>query len=147
MYQADAATCNACPAKSRCTTSPRGRTLRRSLDETYFDRVRGYQGTEPDEKALRKSRVWVEPLFAEAKEWHGMFRFRRLRKVNGEALLVAAGQNVKRLLTFGGRGPGKATQVAALRPPGPPPPHPIILAAGITVVRKHLAQNVSQQAG
>ncbi len=118
-YQADAATCNACPAKSRCTTSPHGRTLRRSLDEAYFDRVRAYQDTEPYRKAIRKRKVWVEPLFAEGKEWHGMsrFRLRRLWKVNIEALLVAAGQNAKRLLAFGVRGPGKMAQAAALRPP------------------------------
>ena len=61
----------------------------------------------------------MEPLFAEAKEWHGMrrFRLRRLEKVNVEALLIASGQNVKRLLAFGGRRPKKPAQVAALRPP------------------------------
>lgn len=46
------------------------------------------------------------------------FRLRRLEKVNAEALLIAAGQNVKRLLAFRGRGPGKIAQAAALRPPG-----------------------------
>jgi hypothetical protein len=63
--------------------------------------------------------VWVEPSFAEAKEWHGMrrFRLRRLEKVNIEALLVASGQNVKRLLAFGGHRPKKLAQAAALRPP------------------------------
>jgi len=63
--------------------------------------------------------VWVEPLFGEAKEWHGMrrFRLRRLKKVNMEALLIASGQNVKRLLAFEGRRPNKPAQEAALRPP------------------------------
>jgi hypothetical protein len=81
--------------------------------------VRGYRGTFAYEKALRKRSVWVEPLFAEAKEWHGMrrFRLRRLEKVNIEALLIASGQNVKRLLAFGGRKPKKWAQAAALRPP------------------------------
>ncbi len=43
----------------------------------------------------------------EAKDWHGMrrFRLRRLEKVSIEALLIASGQNVKRLLAFGGRRP------------------------------------------
>jgi hypothetical protein len=39
--------------------------------------------------------------------------------VNMEALLIASGQNVKRLLTFEGRRPKKTAQVAALRPPVP----------------------------
>ena len=45
-------------------------------------------------------------LFAEAKEWHGLrrFRLRGLEKVNGEALLIAAGQNLKRLLSWRGWG-------------------------------------------
>jgi hypothetical protein len=45
------------------------------------------------------------------------FRLRRLEKVNIEALMIASGQNVKRVLTFGGRRPKKLAQAAALRPP------------------------------
>ena len=71
--------------------------------------MRRHRGTGPYEKALRKRAVWVEPLFGEAQEWHGMsrLRLRRLEKVNTEALLIASGQNVKRLVAFGGRGPKK----------------------------------------
>jgi hypothetical protein len=55
---------------------------------------------------MRKRRVWVEPLFAEAKDWHGLrrFRLRGLEKVNMEALLIAAGQNLKRVLSWRGWG-------------------------------------------
>jgi hypothetical protein len=71
-----------------------------------LDRVRGYHATEPDAKAMRKRQVWVEPLFAEAKAWHGLrrFRLRGLEQVNGEARLIAAGQNLKRLLRYRGWG-------------------------------------------
>jgi len=118
-YQAKTGACDACTLRSDCTTSKTGRQILRHFDEEYVDRVKGYRGTFPYEKALRKRRVWVEPLFAEAKDWHGMrrFRLRRLEKVNIEALLIASGQNVKRLLTFGGRRPKKPAQAAALRPP------------------------------
>lgn len=76
------------------------------MDEQYLDRVRGYHTTEPYKKALRKRQVWVEPLFAEGKDWHGMrrFRLRRLWRVNCEALLRAGGQNLKRLLKKRGWG-------------------------------------------
>ncbi len=106
IYQAPAATCNACPLKARCTTSRRGRRVRRSVDEPYLDRVRGYHATEAYAKAMRKRKVWVEPLFAEAKDWHGLrrFRLRGLDNVNIEGLLVAAGQNLKRLLSRRGWG-------------------------------------------
>jgi DDE family transposase len=55
---------------------------------------------------MRKRSVWVEPLFAEGKDWHGMrrFRLRRLWRVNCEALIRAAGQNLKRLLQKRGWG-------------------------------------------
>src|SRR6266699_3940049 len=99
-YRARAKDCNHCPLKAKCTTSKQGRSLCRSVDEACLDRVRSYQATEAYKKALRKRQVWVEPLFAEAKDWHGMrrFRLRRLWRVNCEALRIAAGQNLKRLL-------------------------------------------------
>jgi transposase len=118
-YRAKAGTCDACSLRSDCTTGKLGRQILRHFEEEYVERVKGYRGTFPYEKALRKRRVWVEPLFAEAKDWHGMrrFRLRRLEKVNIEALLIASGQNVKRVLTFEGRRPKKLAQAAALRPP------------------------------
>ncbi|MDQ3694151.1 MAG: transposase [Chloroflexota bacterium] len=93
LYQAPAATCNACPLKPRCTASAQGRQLKRGFNEAYLDWVRGYHATEPYAKAMGKRQVWVEPLFAEAKAWHGLsrFRLRGLPKVNGEALLIVAG--------------------------------------------------------
>jgi Transposase DDE domain len=120
-YSARASACNACSLKARCTKSTKGRWIRRSFDEEYLERVRAYRHSEPYRKAIRKRAVWVEPLFGEAKDWHGLrrFRLRRLEKVNTEALLKAAGQNVKRLLGFGRRGPKGPAQVIALRQPAP----------------------------
>src|SRR6266699_1770325 len=99
-YRARAKDCNHCPLKAQCTTSKQGRSLCRSVDEEYLDRVRAYQPTEPYKKAPRKRSVWVEPLFAEGKDWHGMrrLRLRQLERVTGEALMRAAGQNLKRRL-------------------------------------------------
>ena len=81
------------------------------------------------EKALRQRRVWVEPLFGEAKDGHGLrrFRLRGLPKVNSAALLRAAGQNLKRLLRKRGWGrrpwPGGAAELSYPIPcalcPGP----------------------------
>jgi hypothetical protein len=101
VYQAEAATCQECAPRPRCTTGSSNRRIHRSFDEAYLDRVREYHATEAYQKAIRKRQVWVEPLFAEAKDWHGLrrFRLRGLEKVNGEALLIAAGQNLKRLLS------------------------------------------------
>jgi hypothetical protein len=122
-YRADTSACRACPLKERCTPSEGVRNINRYLNEEYVERVRAYRGTEPYEKALRKRGVWVEPLFGEAKEWHGMIRFRlrTLKKVNIEALVIAAGQNVKRLLVWRARGPRSVAQAMTLRRLEPPP--------------------------
>jgi len=121
-YRAKASACNACPLKPKCTTNNHGRNLTRSPEESYLERVRAYRETWPYQKALRKRKVWIEPLFAEAKEWHGVrrFRLRRLKKVNIEALIIAAGQNIKRLMGASRRGPRSLPQAAALHFPEPP---------------------------
>src|SRR3954451_1466685 len=106
IYEAPNGACAACTLRPQGTTSKLGRRVGRSLEETYLDRVRSYHVTEPYVKAMRKRQVWVEPLFAEAKDWHGLrrFRLRGLEKVNSEALLISAGQTVKRLLSNPGWG-------------------------------------------
>ncbi len=100
-YEAPVAACRVCALKAQCTTSRRGRRVDRGFDEDDLDRVRGYHATAPYAKAMRKRKVWVQPLFAEAKDWHGLrrFRLRGLTRVNGETLPIAAGQNLKRLLS------------------------------------------------
>jgi transposase len=139
MYRAKAEVCNTCEPKKRCTDSDNGRTIYRHRDEDYYDRVRAYRGTFPYEKALRKRQVWIEPLFGEAKECHEMrrFRLRRLGRVNAEALLIASGQNIKRLVEFGGRKPEAPAQVAALRPPD-------TTQQGIHRSRRHRATRLSR---
>jgi hypothetical protein len=106
VYRAAAAACNACPLKAACTGSDAGRIVHRSFDAAYLDRVRAYHATAAYRKAMRKRKVWPEPLFAEAKQWHGLrqFRLRGLDRVNMEGLLVAAGQNLKRFLASTGWG-------------------------------------------
>jgi hypothetical protein len=99
VYKPKAAVCNSCPVKSECTGSKSGRHIFRSFfQEGYLDRADAYRRTEAYQKAMRKRGVWVEPLFGEAKEFHRLrrFRLRRLRKVNIEGVMVAAGQNLKR---------------------------------------------------
>jgi hypothetical protein len=125
-YQAPAATCNACPLQSRCTPSQHGRKISRHFDEDFLDRVRGYQDTEAYHKARRKRQVWVEPLFAEAKDWHGLrrCRLRRLWRVNVQLLLTASGQNLKRLLSRCGWGRRPFPAAPALHLDACPPLQP-----------------------
>ncbi len=68
---------------------------------------------------MHKRRVWVEPVFTEAKQWHGLrrFRLRGVRNVNMEGVLIATGQNLKRYLAARGwgrrRGPSRGEDIAA----------------------------------
>jgi transposase len=75
-YVADPEVCNSCPLKSRCTEGKSGRAVNRNFDEEYFEKVKGYYGLEAYKKAMRKRKVWIEPMFAEAKQWHGVDRVR-----------------------------------------------------------------------
>ncbi len=75
-YVADPEVCNSCPLKSRCTEGKSGRAVNRNFDEEYFEKVKDYYGLEAYKKAMRKRKVWIEPMFAEAKQWHGMDRVR-----------------------------------------------------------------------
>ena len=106
IYAAPPGVCRACALRDQCTTAQRGRRIGRHPDESSLDRVRDYHTTERYQKAMRKRQVWVEPLFAEAKEWHGLrrLRLRGLENANIQGLLIAAGQNLKRLLAATGWG-------------------------------------------
>ena len=106
----------------RPLTSSAGRQVRRSFHADYLARVRAYHETPAYQKAMRKRAVWVEPLFGEAKDWHGLrrFRLRGLWKVNCEGLLIAAGQNLKRWLSKSGwgrrHGPGGSVALSPSTP-------------------------------
>jgi hypothetical protein len=80
--------------------------IHRSFSADYLQKVRSYHGTEAHQKAMRKRQVWVEPLFAEAKEWHRLrrLRLRGLVNANIQGLLIAVGQNLKRFLAATGWG-------------------------------------------
>ena len=86
--------------------------------------MQAYHETAAYQKAMRKRLVWVEPLFGEAKLWHGLrqFRLRGLTNVNIEGLLIAAGQDLKRWLaaTGWGRRHGPTGSLAALAPTNRP---------------------------
>jgi hypothetical protein len=122
VYRADAAICNACSRKARCTDGTHGRTIQRSVYAAYLETVRGYHATAAYQKAMRKRKVWVEPLFAEAKMWHGLrrLRLRGLLNANIQGLLIAAGQNLKRLLAATGWGRRNAPCGSLVALPGEP---------------------------
>ena len=100
VYRAEAEICDACPRKAECTNSKSGRHIFRSFHQPYIEKVRAYHQTSAYQQAMSKRGFWVEPLFGEAKDFHRLrrFRLRGLLKVNIEGVMIASGQNLKRLL-------------------------------------------------
>lgn len=100
VYEGVTKICKACSVRQSCTTNKYGRRIHRSFFQDDLDRAESLRQTEAYQKAMRKRQVWVEPKFGEAKQWHGLYRFRlrRLWRVNIEALLIASVQNIKQLL-------------------------------------------------
>jgi hypothetical protein len=86
--------------KPEYTNSKSGRHIFRSFHQEKIDKVREYHQTAAYQKAMRKRGYWVEPLFGEAKACPRLrlFRLRGLLKINIEGVMIAAGQNLKRLL-------------------------------------------------
>ena len=112
------AICNACPVKAKCTTSDHGRKVQRSFYIDYLEKVRGYHATEAYKKAIRKRQVWVEPLFAEAKEWHGLRRL-RLRGLHERQHPGAADRGRTEPEALAGRNRVGAASCPLWEPPGP----------------------------
>jgi hypothetical protein len=100
VYRGKEEVCDACPMKAECTNSKSGRHIFRSYHQVYVERVQEFHQTEEYQKEIRKRGYWVEPLFGEAKDFHRLRRFRLwgLLKVNIEGVMVAAGQNLNRLI-------------------------------------------------
>jgi hypothetical protein len=102
------------PARTRRPRPWRSPTPRGTIES----RARARPNGSPNRIARRcKRQVWVEPQFAEAKDWRGLrrFRLRRLWRVNSEALLIAARQNLTRLLRERGWAPRPLPPPAAQR--------------------------------
>jgi hypothetical protein len=123
VYRANSKICNACPVKAKCTDSKSGRYIFRSFFQEDLDRAEAYQKTEAYQKVIRKRSVLVERLFGEAKQFHrlGRFRLRGLEKVNIEGIMVAAGQNIKRLIKRASTGPFSLSEWLCLLVHSPTP--------------------------
>ena len=98
--------------------------MHRSVYAHHPKKVRTYHATEAYAKAMSKRQVWVEPLFAGAKDRHGLrrMRLRGLANATIQGLLIAAGQKLKRFLAASGleRHHGRCGSLSALPQESPP---------------------------
>jgi len=100
FYKAQPDVCNHCVMRSQCTTSKQGRMVSHIAAKPQLDQIVAQRDAALYDKLVRKRMVWIEPKFGEVKQWHhgGRCRLRGIEKVNIEALVKAAGQNLKQLM-------------------------------------------------
>lgn len=99
-YQSDARICVSCEYLERCTKNAKSvKTVTRHVWEESKERINQHRLT-PEGKAIYKRRKeTVERSFADAKQLHGYryARYRGLNKVQGQCLMAAAAQNIKKI--------------------------------------------------
>jgi hypothetical protein len=104
-YQAAAGAGNACRLKTECTDSPKRRQVTRSFAEAYLERVRGDHATKEFEGHAQTHSLGGTPVRrSQGLAWAAPLPPAGSENVNSEALLIAAGQNLKRLLSHRGWG-------------------------------------------
>ena len=99
-YAAEARACESCPLRGSCTKTPKGaKSVIRHLWEGFKEEVAANRKSERGGRILERRRETVERSFADAKtlHCHRWARYRGLAKVQGQALLSAACQNMKKI--------------------------------------------------
>ena len=99
-YKADIKTCKECRLREECKPGKRGRSIRHSLYYGYVASLKQRQRSFAYKEAMRIRKTTTEPVFADAKNNHGLRRLnvRGLDKAQKVFTLIAVVQNLKKLL-------------------------------------------------
>jgi hypothetical protein len=99
VYKAPSGVCRACRLRSQCSPTGKERGLRRSFDRSFLEEAQRWMATEEGKRRVQQRKVYVETVFAIAKDRHGMRRaqWRGKRKVQIQVWLTAAAMNIKKL--------------------------------------------------
>ena len=97
------AECADCALREQCTTSPKGRRLKRYDAEEYKEAMATVLHQERAREVYRRRMAIAEPVHAELRERLGLRRFRRrgLNGVQGEFALYCIAFNLKKVLAHG----------------------------------------------
>jgi transposase len=98
-YRAPPGACRSCPLRSQCSPSGKERGLRRSFDRGFLEEAQRWLETEEGKHRRQQRKVYVETVFAIAKDRHGLRRaqWRGKWKVQIQVWLTAAAMNIKKL--------------------------------------------------
>lgn len=99
-YRAGRGVCAGCPQRSACTNAKDGRRLTRCVGQEWIDWADGCYTREHRRRLLRRRMYRAEGSFADAANHHGYkrARWRGLIGMTIQNLLVAAAQNLRKLL-------------------------------------------------
>ncbi|KZM38546.1 transposase, partial [Marinomonas sp. SBI22] len=104
-YQSNSAECVACPTLKQCTKNAKYvKTITRHLWQDSKERANLKRLSERGKRIYKRRKETVERSFADAKELHG-YRYARFRgqpKVQAQALMTAAAQNIKKIAMLTG---------------------------------------------
>jgi len=100
-YQASRKDCKVCPLKSKCTPSKYGKRFYRHADQDVIDWADNCLSPRRRKYLMARRRSVMEGSFADAVNNHGYkrSRWRRLWRVTIQNLLIAALQNLRKLLS------------------------------------------------
>lgn len=107
-YRADRSTCEACPYFTDCVKSKtQGRQIRRNVDAEVIERADNRFSRNRRRKLLTRRRVLSEGSFADAANNHGFkrARWRSQPMVEIQNLMIAAIQNMRKLLKYASHAP------------------------------------------
>jgi transposase len=99
LYRARPRVCAACPIKEMCCGTAQARTVFRPADGGVRDRAAAFARTFRAKQSIRRRKVWVETVFGDGKERHGLRRaqFRGKDRMRLQAFLTASAYNVRKL--------------------------------------------------
>ncbi|WP_442970374.1 IS1182 family transposase [Roseovarius sp. E0-M6] len=99
-YKSDPSQCRTCPLLASCTTNAKAqKTVTRHVWADARERTDAHRLTDWGKRLYKRRKETVERSFADAKQLfgHRYARFRSLEKVQTQALLAAAAQNIKKI--------------------------------------------------
>ena len=99
-YKSDPEVCRNCPVRNKCTQNKQAqKTVTRHVWEGDKEKINQHRLTPYGKSVYKRRKETVEQSFADAKELHlyRYARYRGLNKVQGQCLMVAAAQNIKKM--------------------------------------------------
>lgn len=115
-YRATPSACSQCPLRSQCTRSRRGRVVERHMDQEHIDWADHCISRARRRRLMARRKCCMEGSFADAANCHHFkrARWRGLAMMTIQNLLIAACQNLRKLLRRRPRQNAGATVSAAI---------------------------------